>query len=85
MDGKQRNLLLNLNRLFIFALTLTGLLMAGLQASDLPVTLALMAWLWLALWTRMEARLLNWVSGSLAAPSIAEAPNSPQKSSAAKM
>lgn len=60
MDGKQRNLLVNLNRLLIFALTLMGLLMDGCQASDLPVTLALVAWLWMALWTRMEAKLLNW-------------------------
>jgi hypothetical protein len=36
MNARQRSLLVNLNRLFIFALSLTGLLMDGYQVSDLP-------------------------------------------------
>jgi len=58
MTTKQRSILVNFNRVLIFALTLTGLLMDGYQHSDLPVTLALGIWLWLAVCTRMEANLL---------------------------
>lgn len=60
MAAKERNLLVHLNRLLIFALSLAGLLMDGCQASDLPVTVALLVWLWMALWTRMEEKLLSW-------------------------
>ncbi len=59
MTTKQRSILVNFNRVLIFALTLTGLLMDGYQNSDLPVTLALGIWLWLAVCTRMEANILS--------------------------
>ena len=59
MTTKQRSFLVNFNRVLILALTLTGLLMDGYQHSDLPVTLALGIWLWLAVCTRMEAKILN--------------------------
>ncbi len=59
MTTKQRSFLVNFNRVLIFALTLTGLLMDGYQHSDLPVTLALGIWLWLAVCTRMEANILS--------------------------
>ena len=59
MTTKQRSVLVNFNRVLIFALTLTGLLMDGYQHSDLPVTLALGIWLWLAVCTRMEANILS--------------------------
>ena len=52
-------MLVNLNRVLIFTLTLTGLLMDGLQSADLPCTLALLVWLWLPLCTRLEANLLG--------------------------
>ncbi len=59
MTTKQRSFLVNVNRVLIFALTVTGLLMDGYQHSDLPVTLALGTWLWLAVCTRMEANILS--------------------------
>ena len=61
MNARQRSFLINLNRVLIFALTLTGLLMDGFQRSDLPCTVALLVWLWLPLCTRMEASLVGWV------------------------
>ncbi len=59
MSIKQRSYLVNLNRVLIFALTLTGLLMDGYQASDLPCALALIVWLWLPYCTRIEANILK--------------------------
>ncbi len=59
MTTKQRSFLVNVNRVLIFGLTLTGLLMDGYQHADLPVTLALGMWLWLAVCTRMEANILS--------------------------
>jgi hypothetical protein len=41
-------------------LTLSSLLMDGLQLADLPCTLAVFLWLWLPLCTRLEANLLHW-------------------------
>ncbi|MGI9294719.1 MAG: hypothetical protein ACR2PS_12115 [Pseudomonadales bacterium] len=61
MNARQRSFLVNLNRVLIFALTVTGLLMDGFQRSDLPCTFALIVWLWLPLCTRMEANVLTWV------------------------
>lgn len=61
MNAKQRSFLVNLNRVFIFSLTVIGLLMDGCQRSDLPCTFALIVWLWLPLCTRMEANVLQWV------------------------
>ncbi len=62
MSAKQRSLLVNLNRLFIFTLSLAGLLMDGWQSADLPFGVALVVWLWLPLCARMEARIINRVS-----------------------
>ncbi|MBL3529506.1 MAG: hypothetical protein JMN27_16360 [gamma proteobacterium endosymbiont of Lamellibrachia anaximandri] len=63
MNARQRSRLINLNRALIFALTLGGLLIDGLQPADLLGTVALFVWLWLPLCTRLEARLLHWVGG----------------------
>lgn len=63
MSMKQHKLLANVNRALIFVLSLTGLLMDGYQHADLPVTVALLAWLWLVACTRMEARILGWSQG----------------------
>lgn len=59
MNTRQRSRLLNLNRVLIFALTLSGVLMDGLQLADLLGMLALFVWLWLPLCTRLEAHLLR--------------------------
>ena len=59
MSTRQRSRLVNFNRLLILALTLTGLLMDGVQHSDLPFTVALVVWLWLAVFARMEAEILG--------------------------
>jgi hypothetical protein len=50
---------MNLNRVLIFALTVSGLLLDGLQLADLLCSLALFVWLWLPLCTRLEAQLLH--------------------------
>ncbi len=63
MNARQRSLLINLNRVLIFALTLSGLLMDDLQFADLPSTVALFVWLWLPLCTRVESHLLRWAGG----------------------
>lgn len=60
MNTRQRSFLVNLNRVLILALTSMGLLMDGLQRSDLPCTIALLVWLWLPLCTRVESKLLEW-------------------------
>ena len=60
MSARRYSLLTNLNRVLIFALTLTGLLMDGPQFGDLPCTVALLVWLWLPSCTRLEAHLLRW-------------------------
>lgn len=59
MGAKLRGRLVNFNRVLIFALTFAGLLMDGYQSADLPFTLALLVWLWLAVCTQMEARILS--------------------------
>jgi hypothetical protein len=59
MNTRRHNRLMNLNRVLIFALTLGGLLLDGLQIADLPGTLALVLWLWLPLCTRLEFHLLH--------------------------
>jgi len=59
MNVRQHSRLININRGLIFALTLGGLLMDGLQFADLLCTLALFVWLWLPLCTRLEARLIQ--------------------------
>ena len=59
MNARQRNRLMNLNRVLIFALTLGGLLLDGLQMADLLCTLALFVWLWLPLCTRLEVHLAS--------------------------
>ncbi len=59
MSTIQRSRLVNFNRVLILALTLTGLLMDGVQHSDLPFTLALVVWLWLAVFARMQSEILS--------------------------
>ena len=59
MNARQRSRLIHLNRALIFVLTLGGLLMDGLQISDLLCTLALVLWLWLPLCTRLEVHLAS--------------------------
>lgn len=59
MEAKQRNRLMNFNRLLIFVLSLIGLLMDGVQHADLPFTIALMVWLWLAVFAQMEVKILD--------------------------
>jgi hypothetical protein len=61
MAIRQRSRLMNLNRVLIFALTVSGVLLDGLQLADLLCSLALFVWLWLPLCTRLEAQLLHWV------------------------
>ncbi len=63
MTMRQQSRLDHLNRVAIFALTLGGLLLDGLQLADLPGTIALAIWLWLPLCLRLEARLLHWTEG----------------------
>jgi len=63
MGAKQRSRLVNFNRVLIFALTFAGLLMDGYQSADLPFTLALLVWLWLAVFTQMEANILRLARG----------------------
>ena len=59
MSTIERRYLINVNRVLVFALTLTALLMDGYQRADLPATLALLVWLWLAPFTRIEAKILS--------------------------
>jgi len=59
MSIKQHKLLLNFNRALILGLAVAGLLMDGYQCADVPAILALFVWLWLAVCTRMEAKVLN--------------------------
>ena len=63
MSAKQRSRLINMNRGLIFALTLGGLLLDGIQLADLLCTSALFVWLWLPLCTRLEAHLLHRMDG----------------------
>ncbi len=62
---KQRRVLLNVNRVAILTLTLSGLLMDGYQRSDLPYLIALVVWLWLPQCTRIEANIIGRVSTRL--------------------
>lgn len=62
MNARQRSRLIHINRVLIFALTLSGLLLDGLQIADLLCTLALFVWLWLPLCARLEAQLLHWIA-----------------------
>ena len=59
MSAKQRNLLVNFNRVLILGLALAGLLMDGYQGADIPTALALLVWLWLAMCARVEAKVLS--------------------------
>jgi hypothetical protein len=72
MVNRQHNRLINANRGLIFALTLGGMLMDGLQLADLFCTLALFIWLWLPLCTRLEVRLLHRVDGRLGSSGSSE-------------
>jgi hypothetical protein len=59
MNARQRNRLMNLNRVMIFVLTSGGMLLDGIQIADLLCTLALFVWLWMPLCTRLEAYLAS--------------------------
>lgn len=72
MNTRQRCFLVNLNRVLIFALSLTGLLMDGFQVSDLPCSVALLVWLWLPQCALMEAKLLSRVDSRRAQPGTAK-------------
>ena len=62
MNTKRRSLLVNLNRVLIFALTILGLLIDGLQTADLSYGIALVIWLWLPHCTRIEEKVLTRIS-----------------------
>ena len=62
MSSKQRSYLGNMNRLFIFSLTVSGILMDGFQNSDLLCTIALIIWLWLPLCIKIEAKAIRYIS-----------------------
>ena len=62
MNITQHHRLTNANRVLIFALTLGGMLLDDIRFADLPCSVALLMWLWLPLCTRLEARLLRWLS-----------------------
>ena len=62
MSSKQRSYLSNMNRLFIFALTVTGLLMDGYQAADILCMSALVVWLWQPLFIKFEAKALKYIN-----------------------
>ena len=62
MSSKQRSYLSNMNRFFIFVLTVTGLLMDGYQAADILCTSALVVWLWQPLFIKFEAKALKYIS-----------------------
>jgi hypothetical protein len=61
MNARQRSRLTNINRVLIFALTLSGLLLDGLQLADPLCSMALFVWLWLPLCARLEAQLVHWI------------------------
>ncbi len=62
MSRKQRSYLSNVNRLVIFLLTVSGLLMDGFQSADVPCTIALVIWLWLPTCTRIEAKAIDFIN-----------------------
>lgn len=62
MSSKQRSFLSNMNRVFIFALTVAGLLMDGYQSADILCTFALVVWLWLPHCIKFEAKALKYIS-----------------------
>ena len=62
MSRKQRSYLSSMNRMIIFLLTVTGLLMDGFQSSDAPCTIALIVWLWLPLCTRIEVKAIDYIN-----------------------
>ena len=59
MSQKQQSYLSNMNRVIIFILSLSGLLMDGFQAADVFCTVALIFWLWLPLCTQIETNIIN--------------------------
>jgi hypothetical protein len=68
MNARQRNRLMNLNRVLIFVLTLGGLLLDGFQIADLLCTLSLFVWLWLPLCTFWRSTCCTGSTGSTARP-----------------
>ena len=63
MTSRQRQHLNSMNRVLIFGLTVSGLLLDGPQIADLLCTLALFVWLWLPQCIRIEGQLLGWIDG----------------------
>ena len=62
MSSRQRSYLSIMNRLFIFSLTVAGLLMDGFQNSDIPCTIAMIIWLWLPLFIKIEAKAISFIN-----------------------
>ena len=62
MSRKQRSFLSNMNRVFIFAFTVAGLLMDGYQPADALCSFALIVWLWLPQFIQFEAKALKYIS-----------------------
>lgn len=63
MTSRQHQHLMSMNRVLIFGLTVSSLLLDGPQIADLLCTLALFVWLWLPQCTRIEGQLLGWIDG----------------------
>ena len=61
MKTTQRCRLANLNRVLIGTMTISSLLMDGIQAADFPCAVALVLWLWLPQYARAELRLLSYL------------------------
>lgn len=59
MNTRARSLLVTINRVCVLILSLTGLLMDGIQPADLPSGIAIPVWPWLPLWARIEDGLLG--------------------------
>lgn len=62
MSNKQQSSLRNMNRVFIFILTVAGLLMDGYQTADVLCSFALVNWLWLPQCIKFEAKALRYIS-----------------------
>lgn len=59
MSHKQQRYLSNMNRLIIFILSLSGLLMDGFQTADIPCSIAVIIWLWLPYCIEIEEIIIN--------------------------
>jgi len=59
MSHTQQRYLSNMNRLIIFILSLSGLLMDGFQTADILCSIAVIIWLWLPYCIEIEANIIN--------------------------